>query len=303
MLRRLGYVGISLSIDASTNRTARLRNATPERLRQLIAENLVGLETILNFNLRNGIYLFRISSQIIPFASHPVNTIRWWEEFGDQLARLGEFVRQHDMRVSMHPAQYAALSAVRPAVLDAALLDVEWHVRFLDSMGLDRRHKIVLHIGGAYGNKTAAKKRFIDVTASLPPTWRRRLVLENDERTYAVDDVLEVSHRTGLPVVFDYFHHQINPGNDDDLRTVMRSCFNTWRQSDGIPKIHYSDQEPGGRPGTHSDWIDPEGFIAFLRQAPDQDFDCMLEAKKKDLALFKLRSDLARRSLGEGQAA
>lgn len=303
MLRHLGYVGIALSIGATTNRTARLRNATPERLRVLIGENLTGLATVLRFNLRCGVFLFRISSQIIPFASHPVNKIPWWTEFADQLTDLGEFIRRNHMRVSMHPGQYTALSAVRTDVFDAALLDLEWHVRFLDSLGLDDRHKLVLHVGGAYGDKESAKTRFVDAVNGLPASWRRRLVVENDERLYSVDDVLEVSDHTGLPVVFDYLHHLINPGSDGPLSPIMEACFDTWGQADGLPKVHFSNQDASGRPGAHADWIDPGDFVTFLSKTPTKDFDCMLEAKKKDQALFKLRDDLARRGITRESAA
>ena len=50
MLRHLGYVAMWLSLGVGTNRTCRLRNATPERLRALIASNLAELEPVLHFN-------------------------------------------------------------------------------------------------------------------------------------------------------------------------------------------------------------------------------------------------------------
>ena len=117
MLRHLGYVAIARSIDAPTNRTCRLANATPGRLRQLIAVNLGNLERVLAYNVSIDVSFYRISSDVIPFASHPVNRLRWWDEFGEALERLGDVIRRHSMRVSMHPGQFAVLNSLTPAVV------------------------------------------------------------------------------------------------------------------------------------------------------------------------------------------
>ena len=51
----------------------------------------------------------------------------------------------------------------------------------------------------------------------------------------------------------------------------------------------------------HADLIDPIGFEAFLTQAArGLDFDVMLEAKAKDLALLRLRAQLSERGLPLG---
>src|SRR3954471_89532 len=117
MLRRLGYVATALTIGASASRTCRLKNATPERLRELIAANLGELERILRFNVENQILLYRISSQIIPFGSHAVNPVPWWDEFAPTFARLGEFLARTGMRVSMHPGQYTVLNSPNPRIV------------------------------------------------------------------------------------------------------------------------------------------------------------------------------------------
>lgn len=293
MLRHLGYVGQNLSLGMTTSRGTILRNATPERLRALTLENLHALAEILAFNARERIYIFRISSRIIPFASHPVNRLEWWREFATELAELGRYVRNRGMRVSMHPGQYTLLNAPDPRVLEASLRDLEWHTRFLDSLGLGPEHKIVLHAGGAYADKTAAMDRLVEVHRRLPETVSRRLVLENDDRIYAVGEVLALSARTGMPVVFDWLHHRANPGGVAGLHDLLERCFTTWREPDGPPKVHFSSQAPGTRPGAHSAYVDKEEFLRFYREVVDLEFDCMLEAKAKDLALLRLRQELS----------
>ena len=160
MLRRLGYACLSLSVEGSSPRGTILRNATPERLRALTAANLAGLQRVLEFNVAHGVRMFRLSSDIVPFGSHPVNAMPWWDEFAEPLAEIGELIRTSGMRVSMHPGQYTVLSSPDQRIVDAARADLVFHARLLDALGLDTRHKIVIHVGGAYSDKAAALDRW-----------------------------------------------------------------------------------------------------------------------------------------------
>jgi len=302
MLRHLGYVAIARSLDISTGQTCRLRHATPERLRALIEANLVNLRRVLEFNAANAIWLYRISSDLVPFASHPVNQLAWWDEFGALLADIGAYVRRHRMRVSMHPGQFTVLNSLSPAVVRAAIDEVVWHARLLDALGVDTTAKIVIHVGGLVDGREPAIARFVATVRDLPDAVRRRLIVENDERLFTAEDVLEVSRATGLPVVFDWLHHRANPGTartPADIRRVVTRCFATWGPADGVPKIHLSSQARGARPGRHADWVRVTDLLVFLAVAPRRTFDCMIEAKEKELALFRLRRDLARHDVRE----
>ena len=296
MLRRLGYACLCATLDGSSPRGTILRNATPDRLRDLIGANLAGLRRVVEFNVERGIGLFRISSDVVPFGSHPVNAVRWWEEFAEPLAAVGALIRRYDLRVSMHPGQYTVLSAPNERVVAAALADLDYHTRFLDALGVDARHKVVIHVGGAYGDKAAALDRWIDRVVSLPEPVRRRLVVENDERLFGIDDVLDAAAATGVPVVLDVLHQRVYAGPDTDARLAehLRRAAATWQADrDGIAKIHYSSQALSQRPGAHAELVDPVEFAGFLALAPpDVEFDCMLEAKGKEAALFHLRATL-----------
>ncbi|HEX7062238.1 MAG TPA: UV DNA damage repair endonuclease UvsE [Woeseiaceae bacterium] len=304
MIRRFGYVAIAKSIDAPTNRTCRLRNATPERLRALIASNVANLRLVLEFNLEHSILLYRISSDLIPFGSHPINQVPWWEELREPLAAIGRFVRTNGMRVSMHPGQYTILSARDARIVTAAIDDLSWHCRLLDALGTAADAKVIVHVGATYGeSKAIAIRRFASVARDLPETIRRRLIVENDERIFTAEDALEAARLAGVPVVFDWLHHRANPGSarrHAAASAVVRRCFATWRGSDGPPKVHMSSQARGRRRGTHADYVAARDVLAFLRLVPDVPFDCMLEAKAKDLALFRLRRRLAATGITEG---
>ena len=292
MLRLLGYVGQNLSLGVSSSHTTVLRSLTDERLRKLIALNLTELRRILAFNAEHQIKMFRISSGVIPFASHPANQVPWWDEFREPLEWIGEFITEQGMRVSMHPGQFTVINSPNPRVVAAALDDLVWHVRFLDRLRLGPEHKIVVHGGGGYGDMRAALRRLVAAYGNLPDEVRNRLVLENDDRIYTVDDVLEVRALTGMPVVFDTLHHRANPGGRGHPMDALRDAFSTWRPLDGPPKIHFSTQAAGRRSGAHADYLDPVEFGSLLDSTSNFVFDCMLEAKAKDLALLRLRQEV-----------
>src|SRR5579875_34296 len=295
MLRYLGFVSYSLRLPACPNRGTVLQLATPERLRGLITANLAALQETLCYALAHDIRMFRISSDIIPFGGHPVNALPWWEEFAAPLAEIGALIRAREMRVSMHPGQYTLFSSPDVTVTANAIADLVWHARFLDALGVGSECKIVIHVGGAYGDKRAAMQRWAERYRELPPAVRRRLVLENDERLFGTEDVLELAAITGVPVVFDVFHHRVMGGMP--LAEALVAAFAIWREVDGPPKTHISSQEPGARPGTHAHYVDVDDFVSFLAVAPPQPFDVMLEAKEKDVALFALRDALAERGI------
>ena len=299
MLARLGFVASVLAEDLSTSRTCRLRNATDERLRALITENLAALERVLAFLERNRIHLYRITSNLIPFASHPVNTIRWRDEYAGTFTRLGASMRRVGIRVSTHPGQYTVLNSPHDAIVRAAVAELVYHATLLDVFGMDTSCKIVVHIGGLYGgSEHEAMERFIAVAKRLPEAVRRRLVVENDDRLFDAEEALHVGRSVGIPVVFDWLHHQANPCRRP-AAAVLPEIFKTWTKPDGRPKVHLSSQAPGGPAGAHADYVDPADLMSFMQIAPATPFDCMLEAKQKDRAVLRLRDELAARGIVE----
>lgn len=291
----IGYASKTLAVPGAAMRSVVQRLATPERLADVIADNLAALDIALAYNARNDIRLFRISSDVIPFGSSPVNQLDWTNDFAPQLTALGERARRVGMRLSMHPGQYTVLSSPDAGVVERAAADLAYHAAFLDALGMDATSKIVLHVGGVYGDKAAALERFARAYATLPTAVRRRLVIENDDRLFTARDVLALSRRTGAPVVFDTLHHELNHEPDApgwlDLLDEARA---TWRSEDGPQKIHYAQQAPGRRPGSHSDTIGIAAFLAFHRELSAHSAqnshalpDIMLEVKDKNLSALK----------------
>ncbi len=288
-----------LSEDLSTSRTCRLRNVTDARLRELIETNLNALSRVVSFLEERRIHLYRITSNLIPFASHPINTLRWWEDHGDTLAAIGRRLAVLGIRVSTHPGQYTVLNSPHDSIVRSAIAELTYHATLLDALRTDSASKIVVHVGGLYGaSERLAMDRFVSTVRALPDQVRRRLVVENDDRLFDADEALQVGRAAEIPVVFDWLHHRANPCRRS-IDDVLPQIFATWTARDGPPKIHMSTQARGQAPGAHADFVAARDVVQFLRIAPAIPFDCMLEAKQKDRALLKLRRELRARGIVE----
>lgn len=283
----IGYACLVVGVPGTELSRCTVKTATKEKLRTVIKRNLNALDQIMEYNQKNGIHLFRISSDIIPFGSHPVNQLNWWEEYKEELAALGEKIRAYEIRVSMHPGQYTVLNSPNEDVVERAIQDLIYHDRFLHVLGMDKTSKLVLHIGGVYADKISASSRFVMNFARLPESVRARLILENDDKNYTIEEVLAIAHQTGSPVVFDNLHHAIHPpAQCCSDREWMLACRQTWKEADGKPKIHYSQQEPGANVGAHSQSICLQEFADYYAMVPPET-DIMLEVKDKNLSAVR----------------
>ncbi|MHC1786512.1 MAG: UV DNA damage repair endonuclease UvsE [Christensenellales bacterium] len=285
---RIGYACLALAVPGTDLKKCLIRQADEARLSGLINHNLLSLERMIDYNVAHGIRLFRISSDIIPFASSPVNSLPWWETQREQLERIGRKIQDGGLRVSMHPGQYTVLNSPNRQTAENAVAELLYHARFLDALGVDKRHKIILHVGGVYGDKEAALLRFKERWQGLAEGIKRRLVIENDDRSYHAQDVLGLGEALGIPVVFDNLHHEVNPSPDGgSSREWVAACGRTWGPQDGRQKIHYSQADPLKQPGAHSPGIAIDPFLAFWASLGEPAPDIMLEVKDKNLSTLK----------------
>jgi UV DNA damage endonuclease len=285
----IGFVGDVLSRNIRTSRTFRLASYTPERFRETVAANLRGVREALLFAYQHGIGVYRFSSDIIPFASHPVCTIPWEEEFAAELREIGDIVRRNGIRTSAHPDQFVVLNALDTSVVQNGIGELMYHVRMFEAMGLGPDHTIQIHVGGVYGDKREAMRRFAQVFRHLDSSLRSRLAIENDDRSYSVADCLSLHSEIGVPVIFDVFHHSILNGGEPWV-DAARACFATWRTGDAVPLMDYSTQKPGGRMGNHADHIDAGDFRSFVRELRagiGDTCDVILEIKDKDISALE----------------
>ena len=278
---KIGYPCLNRTLECKNNKTFRLANYSKARLFEAIANNLDCLQKILQFNVEHHLLFLRLTSDLVPLASHPICTANWQERFRLEFGRLGEFIQSNQMRISMHPGQYTLLNSPNGSVFQNSVRELLYHADVLDLMGLDESAKIQVHVGGIYGDKAASLQRFIDNFTMLDHKIRRRLVIENDERLYSLRDCLRIHTATGVPVLFDVFHHSIY-NHGETIGEGLQMSAGTWRAADGIPLIDYSSQKTGGRPGSHAETIDSDDFRSFLTASQPYDFDLMLEIKDKE---------------------
>lgn len=283
---KIGYPCINRTLECQGNKTFRLRSYSQKRLSEVIENNLRCLKRILEFNISNNILFFRISSDLIPFASHPVCKTKWQKIFRPDLEAIGHIIKSKEMRISMHPAQFTLINSQDKGVFGRSVKELLYHAEVLDLMGLGDEAKIQVHVGGVYGDKVKSAERFIKRYRTLPSPIRKRLVIENDERSYSVCDCLKINEVTGIPVLFDAFHDSIL-GSENTARGSIKYISATWRKKDGIPMVDYSFQRKPGRIGSHAQSIDVDYFGRFLRDTKPFDFDIMLEIKDKEASALK----------------
>ena len=287
----IGYACLNIGTPNTNIRSIMQKNATPEKLTEVTAHNLEALEKMVDYNIANDIRLYRISSDLIPFGSSPVNALNWTEIHKEALDRIGAKIRKSGIRVSLHPGQYTVLNSPTEDVVERAIADLVYHDKILAALGTDTTNKIVLHVGGIYGDKEAAMDRFAENFQRLPESVQNRLIIENDDRLYNIEDVLKLAYRIQIPVVYDNLHHAINPpptGGTDPY--WIAEANKTWKEADGNQKIHYSQQATGKRPGAHTDTIDLETFLRFHNQLENPNIDIMLEVKDKNLSAIKCQN-------------
>ena len=283
---RIGYPCINWSIGCKGDRTFRLKSYSEARLVATVENNLNCLTEMLSFNVNHSLLFFRITSDLIPFASHPINQFDWQGYFKRKFQAIGEFIATHDIRISMHPDQFTLINSVDNEVVERSVKELRYHAQVLDLMKLDTSAKMQIHVGGMYGDKAKSMRRFIKRFNELDEGIRRRLVIENDDKLYSLKDCLQIHAETGIPVLFDLYHHELN-NSGETVREAFDLFTNTWAEQDGVPMVDYSSQQPGERKGKHAESIDVEHFKSFIEETKAFDFDIMLEIKDKEQSALK----------------
>jgi UV DNA damage endonuclease len=283
---KIGYPCINLSLPCRSSRTFRLASWTEERFIATVQSNLACLLQILEFNSGHNLLLFRITSDLIPFASHSVCTVPWQRYFGKEFSAIGRFVRKNGIRLSMHPDQFTLINSLDESIFERSVRELAYHADVLDLFDGDRTQKIQIHVGGVYDDKEKSMSRFVARFRKLPRNIKKRLVIENDERSYGVADCLAIHAQTGIPVVLDTLHHQIR-NEGESVRAAFLMSGATWKRQDGVPLIDYSTQNKKKRPGSHAETIDPGEFGSFLAEMRGLDFDVMFEIKDKETSALK----------------
>jgi len=309
-MRNYGYACICKSLSdlpksqrITTNRSM-IRRTFDERgikyASELALLNVKDLNKILRWNLTKGISFYRLSSDIFPWASeYAMEELPDYESILFYCQQAGDFAKQHNMRLTAHPGPFNKLASPKERVFNLTATDLKVHADVFDMLGLERSPyaKLNIHVGAAYGDKPTALETFCRNFERLPDSVRSRLTVENDDKDslYSTSELYDgVYKRIGIPIVFDYHHHRLHPGNQTE-QEALQMAVSTWGNIK--PVVHYAESRsveqdnPKIKPQAHSDYVndyfDDYGY----------DLDVMIEAKHKELALLHYRDIMGKEVL------
>ncbi len=298
---RFGYVAIAMKLDKVTSSSPvtykKYSSIDSERerlslLKRVAQSNLRDLIKILNYNIEHDIHFYRLTSKLIPLATH--EDVRWdySKVIQQECQEVANLIKQSKMRVDAHPDQFNVLNSVRHSVIESSIIALEHQLDLFDLFQIEHG-KLVLHVGGKADGKDAALERFMTTFQHLSPRLQQSLILENDDKIYSAHDVLGLCQRLQIPMVLDIHHHRCYH-EGKLLEGIVEDIFKTWKNDYWSPKIHISSPKEFENDRRHAHFIEVNDMLRFLDliKPLNQDIDVMIEAKQKDLALHRLVHEL-----------
>lgn len=291
---RLGYVALSKALDdVTTSSTITYtnyinKNYNMSKLLEITKNNLDSLYEIIKYNVKNNFHFYRLTSKLVPLATHDKVDFDYITPLLDEYKKIGKLINDNNIRVDTHPDQYAVLNSMDSKIVKNTVEILEYHYKIMDAIGIKDKI-IILHVGSSACGKKASITRFINNFNKLPDHIKKCIAVENDDKVYNIKDVLELCHKINVPMVLDY-HHFICNNEKEDINDYLKEIIDTW---DGkLPKMHFSSPKSKLKKEfrSHSDYINKECFIKFINilKKQDKDIDIMLEAKAKDDAVSRL---------------
>lgn len=291
---RLGYVALSKALDdVTTSSTITYtnyinKNYDTSKLLEITKNNLDSLYEIIKYNVKNNFHFYRLTSKLVPLATHDKVDFDYITPLLDEYKKIGKLINDNNIRVDTHPDQYAVLNSMDSKIVKNTVEILEYHYKIMDAIGIKDKI-IILHVGSSACGKKASITRFINNFNKLPDHIKKCIAVENDDKVYNIKDVLELCHKINVPMVLDY-HHFICNNDKEDINDYLKEIIDTW---DGkLPKMHFSSPKSKLKKEfrSHSDYINKEYFIKFINilKKQDKDIDIMLEAKAKDDAVSRL---------------
>lgn len=283
---RLGYACITNCINDSSSSpytySEYLKDEDIDKLDRVIISNLKSLNNIIDYNIKNNIHFYRISSKIIPLATKDDVKFDYTNKYKSYYDTIGKKISDSKMRVDFHPDQFCVLNSVKSDVVSNSVKILKYHYNLLNMLNVNDKI-LILHVGSSTFGKENSISRFINNFNKLPIYLRKCIAIENDDKVFNVNDVLKISKVTSIPIVLDYHHHLCNKS---DFSFV--DIFNSWGNS--RVKMHFSSPKNKRDYRSHSEYINGDDFINFIEilKKYDRDIDIMLEAKGKDDSLFRL---------------
>ena len=290
---RLGYACISKTLNITSSHTItytnyELLNNKEEKLKEITNKNLKNLEEILKYNIKNNIHFYRMSSKIIPLATHPKVKINILELYKEKLKYIGHIINENNLRVDIHLDEYCVLNSTNPNIVNSTINIIKFYKNMLKTMNI--KSYMILHVGSSAFGIEKSITRFINNFKKLDEESKNMIILENDDKIFKIEDVLKICKKLNIPMVLDYHHYKCN--RIDSLEEHIKEIIDTWKNE--TPKMHLSSKKNNKEFRSHHDYINIEDFIELsnILKKQNKNIDIMIEAKQKDMALFKLIREL-----------
>lgn len=294
---RLGYVAIALGlpkVTSSSNVTyTNYKKMHSEenriaKLKQVTSSNILALKNILEYNIKNDIHFYRITSALVPLATHPEVKWDYRKFYATDFRIIGDFIKRNNIRVDTHPDQFNVINSINERVVENTKDNLMFHVNLFKDLDYPLG-KMVLHIGSGAGGKEASLERFKVNFEKYSNKITSKIILENDDKIFNAKETLELCKDLSVPMVLDVHHHICN-NEGEDIKDLLGEIFETWSKEKLPPKLHFSSPKDTPTDRRHSDYIDGKQFVDFIEicRGFDTDIDIMIEAKMKDLALYEL---------------
>lgn len=293
---RLGYACISNALNETSSKKITYKYYSKigeelgnKKINEIIISNIKSLKEILKYNIKNEIYFYRMTANLIPLINHP--DIKYNINYIDKelFKKIGKIIKYNNLRIDIHADQYTVLNSTNKDTLISSINILNFYKDMFKMMNIDS--KIVIHVRSKINGKLDSMKRFIDGFNKLEEETKKMIIIENDDKVYNIRNVLKLCKKLNVPMVLDYHHYKCN-NNNEKIEEYIKKIFDTWKME--IPKIHFSSPKNKKEYRSHSEYIDSNEFIKFIEKIKfiDKDFDIMIEAKGKDNALFRLVREL-----------
>ena len=294
---RLGYACLTKALDITSSSTITYtnyinKNYDENKLIEITNNNLEALKKILIYNVKNNIHFYRITSKLVPLATHEKISFNYIKLLKEKFNELKKIINKYDIRVDVHTDEYAVLNSMNKSTVNNTIEILKYHYNILKALGIKNKI-IILHIGSSAGGKKSSITRFINNFNKLPLNIRKSIAVENDDKTFNIKDTLYICKKLGIPMILDY-HHYICNNENERLEDYIQDIVSTWNNI--TPKFHFSSPKSKLKKEfrSHHEYINSNDFIHFLNilKHTNNDCDIMLEAKAKDDALSRLIREL-----------
>jgi UV DNA damage endonuclease len=304
---RLGYVAMSMKLqNASPSKTMTFaqfqkiddREAAIRKLERIALLNLQNTLRLLKHNVASDIHFYRLTSRLIPLANHE-DLLEWnyLKPLKGLLREIGDYAKKHKIRIDFHPDHFVLINSMQKHILKNSINTLKLHYLLLKAMGINPAHRCVMHVGGNYKETENSLERFVENWMVIPRPIQQMIMLENDDTSFTLEDTLYLCEKLNIPLVFDYHHHLAHHQNINWENSWNR-VVDTWKHSPLPIKMHISSPKSDKTFRHHSDYVDIDMFFRFLSviKGSIPQLDCMIEAKMKDEALFKLMEEVKTRN-------